>query len=643
MRKENKEKRFKVYKIFLWIALLSFLIYLYIELKNYTSFLNFLPKLLGLFVILLFILCFIISSIKNEGKNKFFIILGCIFLTFYSVFNSLLTLNIISLPTDEYIPNFYNLSINKVNEWKKEHSNINIIEVYEFRDDIKKYYVAGQDITPPTLAKDVKDLTLTISNGPDYNKEIVIPSFIGLKYNEVIKYIEENFLNNVTFKYTQTEDNIDTIIDQEGSGTQRRSDPIILTVATKEKAEISIPDFKNKSLLYAKSWLEKSGFKVETTYEFNDTIDKDFIINQNYKNEIKNPDEDIIILTVSKGKVTVVPDIANMKVDDINNWVIENGLKISYDEVYNDDIKMGDVVSSNLKKGDKVSSGDKIEITISKGNLKMIELSDINDFINWAKNNNIEYDIKYEYSDTVKKDNIISCSHKTGSTIKVDDTIIITVSKGKSVKVPNFINKSKNDIQNTCKTLNIDCSFKYGGTTEKTAKDIAINQSKKASTIISEGTNVLITLSSGIIEKINVPDFTGKSKNEITNTCKKIGVNCNFKYANGYSNTEKDIAVSQNTKGNVNKGSTITISLSNGPAKTYTIIIDANQLSSGNANATKNTLEAKLKNACPGVTFKFTYQKANSGIGYLAPNSEVKVGSNKLVQGKTYNVIINSN
>ena len=320
-----------------------------------------------------------------------------------------------------------------------------------------------------------------------------------------------------------------------------------------------------------------------------------------------------------------------------------NELKVNYKEVYNDDVKMGDVISSSVNNGGSIASGDTIEITISKGNLKMINFDDIQDFIDWAKENNVSYDINYEYSNSIKKDNIIKSSHQAGDDIKLDDTVIITISKGKNITIPNFINKNKSEIQNTCTNLNISCTFKYGSKTEKIAKDIAISQSKSSGTTVSEGTNVIITLSSGIIEKVNVPDFTGKNKSNITNTCKSIGITCNFKYASGYSDTEKDICLSQSTKGNINKGSTITITLSNGPAKTYTVIIDANQLSSGNANATKATLESKLKQACPGVTFKFTLQKANSGIGYLAPNSDVKVGSNKLVQGKTYNVIINSN
>lgn len=642
MEKKTKTKKFKVYILFLCIALLSFLVYLFIELKHFTSFLNFLPKLLGLTLILFIILCFIISSIKNDGKGSGYIILGSLFLTLYSIFNSLLTLNIISLPSDEYVPNFNNKLITEVNEWK-EQNNIKVYEKYVFDDEVKKYYIIGQSVNYPTLTKDIKEITFTISNGPDYNKEIIIPSFIGKKYDAVIKYIEENYLTNVKFKYIIDEDNLDKVIDQVGSGSLKRNSEVTFTIATIEQEQVEIPDFTNKSIIYAQSWLEKNGFKVKIEYEFSSNTLKDNVIKQSNKNESLNPKENEITLTVSKGKEMIVPDISNMSTDEINNWIMENELKVSYKEVYNDDVNMGDVIASSKEKGDSISSGEAIEITISKGNLKMIDITDIDDFINWAKENNIDYEINYEYSSTIKKDDIIKSSHKTGDDIKIDDTVIITISKGKDITIPNFVGKNKTEIQNSCTNLNISCTFKYGSKTEKTAKDIAVSQSKKSGTTVAEGTNIVITLSSGIIEKVNVPDFSGQSKSNITSTCKSIGVTCNFKYASGYSNTAKDIAISQSTKGNVNKGSTITITLSNGPAKTYTIIIDANQLSSGNPNATKSTLESKLKNACPGVTFKFTFQKANSGIGYLAPTSEVKVGSNKLVQGKTYNVIINSN
>ena len=316
MEKKVKRKKFKVYILFLCIALVSFLAYLYIELKNFTSFLNFLPKLLGLVLILFIILCFIISSIKNEGKGSGFIILGSLFLTIYSVFNSLLTLNIISLPSDEFVPNFINKSILEINDWK-EKNNITVIEKYVYDDEIKKYNIIGQSVNYPTLTKNVKEITITVSNGPDLNKEIVIPSFIGKKYDTVIKYIEDNYLSNVSFKYVVDEEHYDTIIDQVGSGSLRRNSEIILTIATIEQSEIDIIDFTNKSLIYAESWLGKNSIKVIKEYEFSDNVLKDNIIKQS-KNE-----DNSVTLTISKGKEMIVPDINSMNTDEINKWVME--------------------------------------------------------------------------------------------------------------------------------------------------------------------------------------------------------------------------------------------------------------------------------------------------------------------------------
>ncbi len=643
MKEVKEKKKFRIYPFFLGMALISFIAYLIIEIMNYTSFLNFIPKLLGIIVIFLFLICFIIISFKNKEKRKITVVVGSLLIILYSVFNCLLTLNIINLPNDEYIPNFYNQPLTVINEWK-EKNNIEIIENYEYNDKIKKYYVIAQDKNYPTLSKDIEELTLTISLGPDYNKEIIVPNFIGLNYQDVLKYAEENYLNNVSFEFVPSANQLDTIISQDGSGTRKRSDKILFTVATNEEnKETNIIDFKGKSLLYAQTWLARNGFKVDIKYDYSEKIDKDYVIDQSVINETKDPEVDTITLTVSKGKMIVAPDINNMSTEEINEWIMENGIKVKYNEIYDDNTALGDVVSSSIKKDDVVGVGTEIEITISKGNLEMIKVNNINEFVNWAETNKIDYQINYEYSNTIPKDAIIKTSHQIGEKIKIDDTVIITVSKGKSISIPNFIGMSKKAIQEKCSNINLSCSFKKGGLTENTKADIAISQSKKANTIVSEGTSLIITVSSGIIEKVNIPSFKNKTKSEIQSSCKSLGITCNFKYQSGYSSVNKDVCISQSKEGTINKGSSITITLSNGPAKTYTIIIDANQLSSGNPTATKNTLESKLKNACPGVNFNFKFEKANSGIGYLSPNSEVKVGSNKLVQGKTYNVIINSN
>ena len=266
MVKEKKKQSFTIHKLFLILAFIVFIAYLIVEILNYDSFLNFVPKLLGIVLILLFLICFIIISAKNK-KQHGIIVVGSILIIIYSIVNILLTMKIINFPTDEYVPNFYNESVLKVDEWKIK-NNVTVTYNYEYSDTILKNNVISQNISAPTLSKDITELIITVSLGPDPEKEIIVPSMIGLKYDEVLKYIEENHLSNVEIEYQTSEKDIDTVISQTKSGTMKRNDPItfILSRTSEEIGEIEIIDFTNKSKLYATSWLKKYDFKIDIKY-----------------------------------------------------------------------------------------------------------------------------------------------------------------------------------------------------------------------------------------------------------------------------------------------------------------------------------------------------------------------------------------
>ena len=635
------EKKFKLYILFIILAFLALIAYGFFTLKDITNIKENIPKILELVFILLLIICIYVTGRKNENKKNYPIIIGSIIIISYCLFNSLINLDIISLPHDEFVPNFYNLDKDKVYEWNKDYK-IKITENYEYSDTINEGMVISQNYTYPTLAKDLTELIITISLGPDKSKEITVKNLVGLKYDDVIKYINENHLSNVTFKYIKMEDNIDTIISQSISGTLKRDTEIILELAiNQEFIPFTIEDLTNKDKLYAESYLRKNGMTVKIEYDYSDSILKDHVISQSIKDEVQESSE--VTLVISQGKKLIAPDIQTMKKDDINTWIEDNELKIKYIEEYSDTIPLGDVISSSTKEGDILSTSDEITITISKGALKMIEVNDLSSFVNWAKNNEVDYQIDYEYSNSLAKDKIISVSKKVGEAISQNDVVIIKVSKGKSIKIPNFVGMSKSEISKKCASINLNCSFKNGGLTSNTKKDICTSQNKKSGTIVSEGTNLILTLSGGIYEKISLPNFIGMTKTDITNKCKNLGITCNFTYESNFSSTKKDTCTKQSNTGTVNKGSKITITLSKGLAGTCKVIIDANQLSNGNPEGTKKTLQTKLKNLCPNVNFTFVMQTANSGIGYLAQNSEIKIGSNNLTEGKTYKVIINSN
>ncbi len=640
-KKEEKEeindkyKKSKLSIFFLIIALLVVLgygYYLYktLDFKN----LEIIDIVKSCSFVLLAIIVILILFKVNTKKSSPYIIMLALVLMGYSFFSVSY-----AKPNEIYVLDFINHPYTEVIDFTNKY-NLELNTLHEYSDTVDINHVIMQEYGVTTLVSDIKSFTVTISDGANPYKEIVVPNLVGFKYDDVMKYIKENHLTNVEINFIISDKEKDTVIEQVGSGTMKRNDLVKFIFSYGEEIETeAIKDLKGLSLFEATSYLKRIGVTYEIAYEFNNKIEKNYIISQDKINEISEN----IKLIVSKGKEIIVPNLSKMTSNEITKWATNNNIKLKYDEVYNKEYDSGKIIKVSIEENAKIEEGTEIVITISKGSIIMPEVKDISEFKLWATSNNISFEEKYEFSTTIENGKLISVTPEKGSKLTENDTIVLTISKGKSTTIPNLIGLTKTEVTNKCKNANVSCTFKYGGLTESTKKDISISQSKKSGLTVASGTNVTITLSSGIIEKVTIPSFNGKSKSEISSTCSNLGLTCNFNYSSNFSNTAKDICISQDKTGKVNKGTTVNITLSRGAAQTYTVVIDGSLLSLGNPEQTKKTLQSKLANACPGVTFNFSFKAVNSGIGYLNPDSQVKVGSNTFTEGKTYNVIINSN
>ena len=639
-----KEKNKKGLVIFAsLLAIISFIAYIIVKLPNKEYFKD-ITNLVTLGVLGLIILGLIVIGLKNNTKklNKFIILVLLLF-TGLNTFNILVEKSVIKLKKeDNYVLNFYNTPITDVYEWNKG-KNILINETYEFSDIIPMYNVISQDVAPNTKVKDINVINLIVSNGPNYDLETVVPSFMGWEYDTVIDYIEKNFLNNVDITFEKSNNKENTVISQDGSGSRKRNDLIKLVFAIGEVSETEIIDLSGYSRIRAIGWLSQHGFKYELVYENDDEISKDYVVTNSDIGETKNPETDIIKVTISKGKIIKAPDFKTMSQEDINKWIMDNNLKVTYVEKYDEESSLGDVIDSDVKADDILEAGAKVSITISKGKLEMPKIESIDSFKIWASENNVNYQVNYDFSDSVKNGDILKCSHNTGDAIKENDTVIITVSKGQSISVPNFIGMNQNNAKSKCNSVGLSCTIRDGGYSDKYANGVILKQSQNSGAKVASGTNVTLYVSKGAQPKVNVPNFVGQSKSSIQTQCNNLGIKCTFSYQSSFSSTAKDTCVSQSKTGSVVKGSTIAITLSKGPAKTYTFEIYANQyLVGGNPEQTKAKLQAKLSQYS-GVNFVYKFEKGNSGIGYLSKNSQIKVGSNTVTEGKTYTVIIISN
>lgn len=493
------KKNFQI--IFISVAAVSTLASIAFIILNNNSVIGNLGTLISSSIVFLFSIFFALSSMfVTKTPGKIYASIGGFLLTLYSVFIILTQTNIINLPEEDTIDNWVNADITSAMDWASG-NNIEIVQTYEYSDVVEAYHIISQNIIAGTLTDEVEKIEFIISLGPNYDKEVIVQSLLGWNIDELVDYIDSNFLNNVTINYELSSETKDTVINQDKSGTIRRSDAITITMSLGNKADLTsaeLIDFTNMSLFDSTLWLKRNGISYSISYEFSDTIERHNVISQGTASgTIVAPLSTKVNLVVSKGKEIIVPDILSMTIEEVTNWVINNKLQINFSDAYDDTVSLGGIISSNRKSGDKLQEGDVIKIVTSKGQLKMEEFANLSDFRNWAAKYNISYDEEYEFNKDLASGKIISLSKEKGAIIKNGETIKVVVSQGSPVTIPNFYNMSWTAIKSKCNSLGLSCSYSYGDYSTSISKDYAYKQSKTAGSEVVSGTSVKVTLSKG--------------------------------------------------------------------------------------------------------------------------------------------------
>ena len=499
--KKRKEKKHPLVNFILFLTLLSSLLYFGINLMIEQNNVNFFSSLISNLILVVFSILFISICITNPNRKKGTIILASFFLLLFNSFGMLTTLKIIDISPIGYVQDFTGKSLTEVVRWAAK-NNISIIQDYEYSDMIPSYSIISQDIQKGTKVKDISEIKIAISEGPNPNKEIIIPNMIDWNSEKVLQYIKENALSNVEVEFIKSDKAKDTVIEQSKSGSMKRNDEVKLTFSLGEEldnSDIKLINLKNKTEFEAVFYLKQNRIQYEINRDFSNKIEQGNVSKQSKKagSMIKvNNEEEKITITISKGKSIRVPNLKNMNMIEITEWIIENKLKLELSDRYDDTIKANNVIEANYKTGDLIEQGTTIQIVISKGNLIMKDFESLDEFRNWANKYNIAYEEAHEFNEEIPQGEIISFSYKKGDIIKNNDTIIVTISDGKEYKVPDLIGMSKKAIITKLKDLELNYNFVYQYS-NKYAKDKAIKQSISAGSKVSKGTTITITLSKG--------------------------------------------------------------------------------------------------------------------------------------------------
>lgn len=449
-------------------------------------------------IITIFTVLFSIVGITYKRNNKKLLLVSGLILLSYFILNINNTFSFVKSPIS-VVPDFSNRSLTEVMKWASK-NNILVNQDYEYSDMIQEYRVISQSVDSGKSVSGIKEIDISISDGPNPYKEIIVPSMIGWDDERVINFVKDNYLENVNVEFVKSSKPVDTVIEQSSSGNLKRNDELKITFSYGEELGYegyNLMDFTNKSKFEIEFFMKQHQLKYEFEYVFSSKIKRGYGVKQNIEPGVKvNVNDTVVKVSISKGPKIIVPDLSKMSVNEITEWAIKNKLKLDFKDSYDDTVKEGEIIKTDKNEKDVLEQGTVVTVTLSRGNLKMPKFASMNDFREWADKYGITYEEKHEFSDKVAIGEIIGFSYDEGDTIKNGDSISVTISDGKQVEVPNVVKSSKKDaiskLENAGLTYNI--SYKYSDSVQK---DKVISQSISAGSKVGTGTTVSIIISNG--------------------------------------------------------------------------------------------------------------------------------------------------
>ncbi len=449
-------------------------------------------------IITLFTVLFSIVGITYKRNNKKLLFISGFILLCYFLLNINNRFSIVKSPIS-VVPDFSNKSLTEVMKWASK-NNILVNQDYEYSDMIAEYKVISQSIDSGKSLSGVTEIDISISDGPNPYKEIIVPSMIGWDSERVINYVRDNYLENVVVEFVKSEKTVDTVIEQSSSGNLKRNDELKLTFSYGEELgydSYKLIDFTNKSEFEIEFFMKQHQLKYEFSYVFSSKLKKGYGVKQNIEvGEIVNVNDTVVKISISKGPKIIVPDLTKMSVNEVTEWAIKNKLKLDFVDSYDDTVDEGKIIKTDKIKDDVLEQGTVVKVTISRGKLKMPKFNSMSDFRDWADKHGILYEEKHEFNDKVPVGEIIEFSYKVGDTIKNGDSISVIISDGKQVEVPSVTGLSKSSAIAKLESVGLayNVSYKYHNSV---SKDKVISQSISAGSKVGTGTTVSILISSG--------------------------------------------------------------------------------------------------------------------------------------------------
>lgn len=289
---------------------------------------------------------------------------------------------------------------------------------------------------------------------------------------------------------------------------------------------VEVPNFVNGLNTIATKWGKNNDVEIIEEEQYDTKITERIVISQSIKDGTRIFKKSSIKIIVSKGKdpneKISVPEKDSATASDIKAWKEENDLSnVTIKEEYSTEIETGKIIKyefENIATNEtNFTRSDKLTIIVSKG-AKVLNMEDFTsktqtEAEKWCQENNVNYEVKEKFSDTIENGKIISQSVENGQELTDDTTIVFEVSIGAGIKIPNYSKVSSDEAQELSDKVKLKIKNVYN---MNVSYGKLISQSVKAGTTKKETDNeVTLTYSLG---KPYFSNMNGISESEIAKT-----------------------------------------------------------------------------------------------------------------------------
>lgn len=205
--------------------------------------------------------------------------------------------------------------------------------------------------------------------------EVKVPNVIGMDYDEAKKALNKVGLGiKEGERESSTKYEVDLIISQDPKDGKKVKKNTTVTVdisSGKKDTSIAIPDVVGDKQDDAQKSLEDAGFKVDTKFESNDTVEAGLVIRQSPDSSKKGYKGDTVTIVISQGSGELeVPSIVGMSQDYAEIVLNQSGLALgTISQDYSSEYAAGMVISQSPSAGSKTSAKAKVNVVVSKGDL----------------------------------------------------------------------------------------------------------------------------------------------------------------------------------------------------------------------------------------------------------------------------------